>query len=206
MDCTLSRIDVNERNLMARRTKSTDPRSQRLRAAVRDAALQLVSIQDVDTFTLNDLLQAAGVSRQGFYEHFTGRDDAILHAITDDFAELLHTLEAGTDVPALLRALTQFVDDRRSVYTHIRGGALFDEAVDQWRQLLQPTIRELIYGRNDEPDPERDATVSFVVGGIIELIRVWLRSNQPVTVAHETELLWAQVRRSLRPQGKCHEP
>lgn len=195
-------MQVSEvRNGVARRTTSTDPRAQRLRARIKEGALRLVLSRPVDAITLNDLLAEAEVSRQGFYEHFAGRDDAILHAITDEFAEALRS-EVVTGLPAreVLTMLTRLIDHRRGVYRNLRQSALFDSVVEQWRDLLLPQIRALV--ANDEgSDTELEATAVFVLGGVIELTRAWLRASDPVTSEEEAAVVWAQLAnvRSLRP-------
>jgi AcrR family transcriptional regulator len=185
---------------MARRSGSTDPRAVRLRAAVKAAALDLVREQHVDEFSLNDLLLRAGASRQGFYEHFESRDDAVLHALVDDFAEALARVDAASDVHGLLRALAHSVDGRRVVYAHLRSAAVFDQVVDQWRTAMTPAVRRLVVATaTDEvlDDEGLDAVVSFTVGGVVELLRVWLRAPHPISASREADLLWAQARRSL---------
>lgn len=185
---------------MARRSHSTDPRAVRLRGAVKAAALDLVREVHVDEFSLNDLLARAGVSRQGFYEHFDSRDDAVLHAIVDDFAEAPARVDPASDVHGLLRALAHSVDGRRAVYGHLRSGAVFDLVVDRWRTAMTPAVRRLVEPSTVEDglEPEElDAMVAFTVGGVVELLRVWLRTPHPISASREADLLWAQAKRSL---------
>lgn len=166
---------------MARRSTSTDPRSLRLRARIKEGAKQLVRSRAVDTISLNDLLAEAGVSRQGFYEHFTDRDDAIMHAINDDFADALNAERVKTEeMSKVLPMLAHLIDDQRDTYSNVRGSALFDAVVDQWRELLAPKINALIADSHSIDGPGDNATATFVLGGIIELTRVWLRSTEPV--------------------------
>lgn len=187
---------------MARRTLSTDPRALRLRATVKAAAFALVQEKPVESFSLNDLLERSGVSRQGFYEHFDSRDDAVLHAVVDDFADAVAGFEAShSDAQSLLRALTHSVDGRRRIYRHIRAAAIFDQVVDQWRTLIEPTVRRLAETANPQGSKDTaamDATVAFTIGGIIEMLRLWLRSPEPVSAAREADLLWMTAHNALR--------
>lgn len=162
---------------MTRRSSSTDPRAQRLRARIKQAALELVSQRPVDSISLNELLAAAQVSRQGFYDHFASRDDAILHAINDESAEALDE-EAldGLDMASLVAVLAGVINARREVYANVRGSAVFIALVDQWREILTPRVADLVVARRG-PGAEAEATTAFVVGGVIELSRAWLRSD-----------------------------
>ncbi|MET0715569.1 MAG: TetR/AcrR family transcriptional regulator [Mycetocola sp.] len=185
---------------MARRSQSTDPRAIRLRESVKAAALDLVREKNVDDFNLNDLLARAGVSRQGFYEHFADRDDAVLHALIDDFGEAFARVDAESDVRGLLRALTHSVDGQRAVYGHLRSAVVFDQIVDHWRTAMTPAVRRLVgaTSANMALEPEEvDTMVAFTVGGLVELLRVWLRSTHPISAGREADLLWAQAQRSL---------
>ena len=65
---------------MAARTHSVDPRAERVRTRLREAAFALVHERPVDQMTVGDIVARASVSRQVFYQHFRDRDDAVATA------------------------------------------------------------------------------------------------------------------------------
>ena len=78
---------------MATRTHSADPRAERVRTKLRDAAFALAHERPVEQLTVGDLVTRAGVSRQVFYRHFADRDDAVASAFTVAFAAATADLE-----------------------------------------------------------------------------------------------------------------
>ena len=66
---------------MAARAHSSDPRAERVRARLREAAFALAHEGPVDALTVGDIVGRAGVSRQVFYRHFRDRDDAVATAV-----------------------------------------------------------------------------------------------------------------------------
>src|SRR5215208_3094032 len=71
---------------MAARAHSVDPRAERVRARIREAAFELAHERPVDQLTVGDVVARAEVSRQAFYQHFRDRDDAVATAFCVAFA------------------------------------------------------------------------------------------------------------------------
>ncbi|WP_282947209.1 TetR/AcrR family transcriptional regulator [Cellulomonas endometrii] len=189
---------------MARRSTSTDPRAQRARQAIRRAAMDLAAREPVDSMTLARLLEEAGVSRQGFYEHFRDRDEALLAAITMDFqAGVEEPCRSARDVQEMLDILTAYVDVHRPMYLNLRSSAVFEDVVEMWRELFLPHCRDIaaraIEVRGEYlDDSDREALTRFVLGGLVELIRTWLREgDRSVSPATEAGVIARQLERFL---------
>ena len=71
---------------MAARINSVDPRAERVRTRLREAAFALAHEGPVDQITVGDIVARAEVSRQVFYRHFRDRDDAVATAFAVAFA------------------------------------------------------------------------------------------------------------------------
>ncbi len=89
------------------------PRALRTRSAIIEAGRKLFSEKPIDAVPIDEIVQAAGVAKGSFYNHFTDRD-ALVHAISQD---VRNTLEAAIAVrnadvtdPALrvVRAVTTY--------------------------------------------------------------------------------------------------
>lgn len=63
-----------------------DPRIVRSRAALREALIGLMEERGLDSVTVNDLCQRAGLNRGTFYNHFQDKE-SLLNAFEDEFLE-----------------------------------------------------------------------------------------------------------------------
>ena len=62
---------------MARRELSQDPRAVKTRNAIIKTTTELLNEHRVEDITVSQIVNAAGMSRQVFYEHFKDRDAAV---------------------------------------------------------------------------------------------------------------------------------
>ncbi|BBY15971.1 TetR/AcrR family transcriptional regulator [Mycolicibacterium litorale] len=161
---------------MAARTHSADPRAERLRARLRDAALTLVTRRPVDELTVADLVAHAGVSRQAFYQHFGDRDDAIATAFTAAFAAA--TTDLDGDARTRILRLFDFAAEHRAMYRHVVGTAVAQRVVSAFRAELLPACTAIaeeaapVLGPAAALSPE--AVSRFLVGGFMEVLRSWM--------------------------------
>ncbi len=169
---------------MAARTHSVDPRAERVRAKLRDAAFALAHERPVDQLTAADIVDRAGVSRQVFYQHFTDRDDAIAYAITAAFASATHPLTG--DPRARILALFDFAAAHRAMYRNVVPSAVTLRVVAAFREELAPACEQIAAeGMAAVADIAAlsPASVSrFLVGGFIEVLRSWMEDQ------HATDL------------------
>ena len=102
---------------MPTRTHSADPRAERVRTLLRDAAFALAHERPVDEITVGDLVARAGVSRQVFYRHFTDRDDAVATAFAVAFAAAAADIRATPGRGS--SALFAFAAEHRAMYRNV---------------------------------------------------------------------------------------
>jgi AcrR family transcriptional regulator len=161
---------------MAARTHSVDPRAERVRARMRDAAFALAHERRVDEITVGDLVARAGVSRQVFYQHFSDRDDAIATAFAMAFAAATADLEG--DAQARILRLFDFAAEHRAMYRNVFGSAVAQRVVSAFRAELLPACEEI--ARQSMPVVTSIAALSpesvsrFLVGGFMEVLRSWM--------------------------------
>ncbi|BCI53392.1 TetR family transcriptional regulator [Mycolicibacterium litorale] len=161
---------------MAARTHSADPRAERLRARLREAALTLVAQRRVDELTVADLVAHAGVSRPAFYQHFGDRDDAIATAFTAAFAAA--TTDLDHDARTRILRLFDFAAEHRAMYRNVVGSAVAQRVVSAFRAELLPACTAIA----EEAAPalgaaaalSPDAISRFLVGGFMEVLRSWM--------------------------------
>jgi AcrR family transcriptional regulator len=161
---------------MAARTHSADPRAERVRTRLREAAFALAHERPVDELTVGDIVARAGVSRQVFYQHFTDRDDAVATAFTVAFAAA--TAEEGGDPRAHILRLFDFASEHRSMYRNIVPSAVTQRVVNAFRDELQPACEEIATRGMPVVSPIAGLTPEsvsrFLVGGFMEVLRSWM--------------------------------
>jgi AcrR family transcriptional regulator len=161
---------------MAARTHSVDPRAERVRTRLREAAFALVHERPVDQMTVGDIVARAEVSRQVFYQHFTDRDDAVATAFTVAFAAA--TDDIGGDARARIVRLFDFAVEHRSMYRNIVPSAVTQRVVTAFRAELQPACVQIATQGMPVVSPIASLTpesvTRFLVGGFMEVLRSWM--------------------------------
>ena len=170
---------------MAARAHSADPRAERVRTRLREAAFALAHERAVDELTVGDIVARAEVSRQVFYQHFTDRDDAVATAFTVAFAaatadmgRIDGTAVGGGDARARILRLFDFAAEHRSMYRNIVPSAVTQRVVTAFRAELQPACEEIATHGMPVVSPIASLTpesvTRFLVGGFMEVLRAWM--------------------------------
>jgi AcrR family transcriptional regulator len=162
---------------MAARAHSSDPRAERVRARLRDAAFALAHEGPVDGLTVGDIVARAGVSRQVFYQHFRDRDDAVATAVSAAFAAATADHSGGDARTRILR-LFDFAAEHRSAYRNVVPSAVTQRVVTSFRDELLPACEEVaaqgmqVLTTVTSLTPE--SVTQFLVGGFMEVLRSWM--------------------------------
>jgi AcrR family transcriptional regulator len=166
---------------MAARTNSVDPRAERVRARLRDAAFALAHERPVDGLTVSDIVSRAGVSRQVFYQHFGDRDDAVAYAFAAAFAST--TADITGDPGARIFALFGFAAEHREMYRNVAPSAVTQRVVNAFRAELAPACEQLADLAMPRVAPIAGLTPEsvsrFLVGGFTEVLRSWMEDDDP---------------------------
>jgi len=161
---------------VAARTHSVDPRAERVRTRLREAAFALAHERQVDELTVGDIVARAEVSRQVFYQHFRDRDDAVATAFTVAFAAA--TAEIEGDARVRIPRLFDFAAEHRAMYRNIVPSAVTQRVVTTFRAELQPACDEIAEHGMPVVSPIAGLTPEsvsrFLVGGFMEVLRSWM--------------------------------
>lgn len=164
---------------MAARANSVDPRAERVRARLRDAAFALAHEQPVDRLTVGDIVARAGVSRQVFYQHFRDRDDAVAFAFSAAFASA--TADLAGEPGARILALFDFAAHHRAMYRNIVPSAVTQRVVAAFRAELAPACEEIMTAGMPAvitvASLTPEAVTRFLVGGFMEVLRSWMEDR-----------------------------
>jgi AcrR family transcriptional regulator len=162
---------------MAARTDSVDPRAERVRGRLRDAAFALAHETAVDHLTVGDIVDRAEVSRQVFYRHFRDRDDAVAYAFTIAFASA--TADIAGDPRARITALFDFAAEHRAMYRNVVPSAVTLRVVAAFRAELTPACEQIAADAavGDIAGLTTESVSRFLVGGFIEVLRSWMEDG-----------------------------
>lgn len=170
---------------MPTRTHSVDPRAERVRTLLRDAAFALAHERAVDEIMVGDLVARAGVSRQVFYRHFTDRDDAVATAFAVAFTAAVDDIEG--DARSRVLSLFDFAAEHRTMYRNVVPSPVTQPVVAAFRAALLPACQEIaaqgmrVVGPIADIAP--DAVSRFLVGGFQEVLRSWMEEPSPTEQA-----------------------
>ena len=171
-----------------------DPRMQRSRAALLDAATDLLDTQAVADISITKLVEHAGVTRPTFYQHFPdipgiARAAALRRLaaaspnpapipIADLTRQQLHDLIAAQFLPDL-----EHLAAHRDFYLRVLDGASDLHLLGALVTLsLERTTLETFEHVTREQGTSAHDLMTLIAGGVTWLIITWLRdSNQPPT-------------------------
>jgi AcrR family transcriptional regulator len=160
---------------MAARSTSADPRAERVRTKLRDAAFALAHERPVNSLTVGDIVARAAVSRQVFYQHFADRDEAVAYAIAAAFSSAAGELDP--DPRNRILALFDFAAEHRQAYRNVVPSAVTLRVLAAFRAELAPAC-EQIARRSNRLMPE--SVGGFLVGGFIEVLRSWMEDDDAI--------------------------
>ncbi|CAM3053411.1 TetR/AcrR family transcriptional regulator [Skermania piniformis] len=167
------------------------------RAALLDAALDLIGTDGFAQLTVGGLCRRAGLNERYYYESFTdlaGVLEAVFDRIVDELAPAIVTAmtSAPADVPdqaraAIGAAVDLFAaDPRKSRVAFVEGinhPVLARRRSEIVRQLslLVMTAGDQIYGSAPSSATAPEIAATMLVGGLIETTMSWLDGRLPVT-------------------------
>ena len=165
---------------MSDRGRSADPRAERVRTRLREAAFALAHERPVDEITVGDLVARAEVSRQVFYRHFRDRDDAVARAFGDAFATVADA--EGADARSRILELFAFADEHASLCRHVVPSTANQYVLAAYRDALTAPCQQ-IAGQGmavlDTVAPlTAQAVTRFLVGGFMEVLRSWMEDPE----------------------------
>ena len=194
------------------------PPSVRLPAAARrrqllDSALEVFATSGFHATSMNDVAEAAGVTKPVLYQHFTSKRDLfleLLHDVGDQLGAAILTAASTASGPrqqveAGFAAYFRHVDGNRNAFTVLFGSGArvdseFTEAVRRVEAAIAESVATLIHADVDEVHRR---TIAYGVVGLAESTsRHWIAEDldlDPEVLARQVaELAWGGLR-GVRP-------
>lgn len=159
-----------------------DRRMKRTRAAIFDALIRLIFERRYDSIRTADVIEAAGVGRSTFYEHFRNKDEVLLAVIEPVFIPLA-AAASGRGSRAALKAMLEHVWPQRAL-----ARMLFEPPL---LLKLQRKLATMIEARLSETQEGASSTLAAMgaAAGQLAMLRMWLVGE----VSCSTDVLAAQV-------------
>lgn len=174
-----------------------------------DRALGVFASEGFHATSMNDVAEAAGVTKPVLYQHFHSKRQLYLELLEDVGTRLGDRIAGATaaagsprqQVEAGFVAYFRFVQEDRSAYQLLFGGgsrrdAEFSDAVRRVEEHLAASVAALI---DADIDPDHRRTLAFGLVGMAEGVsRLWVTEHldfDPDVLARQVaDLAWAGLR------------
>jgi AcrR family transcriptional regulator len=169
--------------ISSRGSAASPLRSERTRAAIREAANRLFLERGIDQTTVDAICEAAGLSKGTFYLYFKRKEDLLLeYGLTRlrRIREMLPELIGKRTLRECVEAILDEVVRGKTWGREVTGRALLEMgtaweglAVEAPHKLIEPLI-ELAQARDEvRRDVPSDALAHFLLRSILGALRDW---------------------------------
>lgn len=174
-----------------------------------DTALDAFAAEGFHATSMNDVAEAAGVTKPVLYQHFGSKRQLYLELLEDVGTRLGDRIAAATaaaesphqQVESGFAAYFRFVHEHPSAYQLLFGGGTrrdpeFSDAVHRVEEHLAASVAALI---DADIDPDHRRTLAFGLVGLAEgTSRLWIAEDldlDPDVLARQVaDLAWAGLR------------
>jgi len=149
------------------------------RAALLDAAAEVIRARGYQVATLEDIAEAVGVTRAAVLHYFTSKDALLCELVTPLFTEvdrLLDEVEARGGAPsahqqrAMVVAMVDIACDRRSIATIVFGDITARECLPPDLQVSDRAARLAAAITAETTDPGHAVRVLAAIGAVLRPI------------------------------------
>jgi AcrR family transcriptional regulator len=182
----------------------------RRRKQLLDVALRVFAERGFHPTSMNDLAEAAGVTKPVLYQHFGSKRELYLELLDDVGSRLRESIGKATSEAATPRqqvergfaAYFRFVAEHEAAFQVLfGGGSRRDEEFAAYARRVEDSIADMVAGLIDVPGLD-ERTRRLLAHGIVGLAegasRHWMLSGSdgdPDELAHRVaELAWAGLR------------
>ena len=161
-----------------------DPRIARTRSSLQDALLELARESELDTISIADIVERAGVNRSTFYQHYADKEtllaDALDAAAEEAGADLPTLSDTPPDPPQILLTYLRHLDENATLYRQVLGEHGSVVAIARLRARLEAIVRDGIArfeGVGFFGDLPQDVVAAGVAGSVLGVLGVWLERD-----------------------------
>jgi len=174
-----------------------DPRIARTRRTLQEALLDLARERELDTISVADIAERAGVNRSTFYQHYSDKETLLADALDAVAAE------AGASLPVMTvptetapRALVEYlrhVESNAALYRSALGPNGSPVVIERLRDRVERLVEHHLAGA-EEGMPfvglPVDVVAAGITGSLIGVIRAWLEREPRPSAEVAADWVW----------------
>ncbi len=173
-----------------------DPRITRTRAALTEAIFDQIQRKRWDKITVQDLLDATGISRSTFYSHFDNK----LDVLTANIPSVAGTIRFDRETERVdLTPLFLHVEEAAPVLHPIMSQPVLREVTDEFERKFAHAFSELV----DDPT---SPLPNFLAGALISTIRHYAMDRSRRPAEEMASRVGAHVDCLLRADSHVEDP
>lgn len=186
---------------------ASDRRVRRTKAQLRSALNRLLLEKPPEAITVTELTRLADVNRGTFYCHYKDVADMVEQMEGELFAEFARLMDSYS-ATALRQGLRPILED---VFSFIQRNfdlvplrTMKDRSafLEQLKALLREKVSREWSGLYSFSDTEqREFYLSFLVGGVVGMVQLWLESGRRESPQEMAALAEALILRGIQPLG-----
>lgn len=169
-----------------------DARIAKTNEKLRNALLELMKKQSIDTISVTELCKTAGINRNTFYSHYREPVDLLNEIENELLGMMWNTLsqadKLAADLNTYIRSALQTINQNRELCYIILSRHGNRHFVKSLIEMLQPLVVHswVAMGMTEE---ESAITYTYCVGGAIAVLEQWVNENYQTDVNRLSDML-----------------
>ena len=167
---------------------------------IEEALLILLKNRSLDTITVRELCDKAGINRTTFYNHYSSPAGVLEKMAADYIDDIGRTLgKEREEVRANVAVVFSYMETHIAL-TRILLSSPFNDSFLE-RLFALPKVADLLSRsiRHVTDENEKRAVISFALSGSYKLIKDWITSDERIPAEDEATLVLNLARRVCRP-------
>lgn len=194
-----------ERESIPQIERHDDPRVRRTRKALRSGLLELAEQKDFAEITASEIARYAGVNRNTFYVHYRDKQDLLMDAMDELFAEITASTRVFVETAGILHPgmIPPEMNEQLAAFDRHRGllrRLLSEHGSQAFSARLRTFHAEffLEIWRNQHVEVTKDGAppefrAEYVASAMEGALRWWLEHGQSVSYQHIATWLWKNL-------------
>ena len=173
-----------------------DPRVVRTRASLQAALLELAREGGLESVTIGEIADRAGVNRSTYYQHYADKETLLADALDALVGGVVVAASGETDergIPVELPAYLAHVQDHADLYREILGDHGSAVVMARLRSRLEAIVIASLGETPGEPYPgvPVDVVAAGLSGAAMGVVAAWLGRSPLPPVDEAAEWMWA---------------
>ncbi len=193
-------------------SQKIDRRILRTREVLGDALVNLILQKPLDSITVQDVLDRAGVSRSTFYVHYRDKNDLLLSDADEFFQGMATALSRrgeSSDRVAPVRELFAHLEHARPFHAALVAAGRIRDVMDlahgHFARGIDQRLAELPRAAGVSPERRRALSQAFA-GALLSMLSWWINRGMPESPDEIDDLyhgmVWSGVQAAVGPTEK----